>query len=467
MSRSKRRRLLRMQFGAPRDAEQDSGFRGTIISLNRKSMYVVGLLGVVAPTVFVLVQMLFLGKSLAWGYGASDVAQILVIYDKLLMLILGALCLILSKTELGARWGRLIVSIVILGAAMGSISDDIANANLSFSAGYLAVMMFASTALPFRPLQMFLLCLAITIVYPLLVFALPPITDWQTVAMNYDHLIFLPLVTMLCTGISGMLYNYRYGAHTALKREAAANRELREAQAQLVQSAKMASLGNLVAGVAHEVNTPLGAIHSNAELSTSTLKKLADSVNDPELASKLAALSDINAVTLTASRRIDTIVRALRNFARLDEAERKKVDLHDGLRSTLVVLPPPQGKNIEIVTQFGDLPEITCHPNQINQVFMHLLQNALEAIEVKGRISIATELIDNHATITVQDTGRGIPEAVRDRVFDPGYTTKGVGVGTGLGLGICYRIIEEHSGTISIDSTPGRGTTVVVRLPVN
>jgi signal transduction histidine kinase len=455
-----------MQFGAPGGAELDPSFRDAIIRLNRKSMFVVGLLGVIAPTLFILVQILLLGKSLAWGYEGHDVSQILVVYDKLLILGLGGLCLVLSKTQSGARWGRLIVAIVILAAAMATVCDDIANCNLSFSAGYLAVMMFASTALPFRPLQMLLLCVAITLVLPILSFILPSITGWQEAIMNRDHLVFLPLVTLLCTGISAMLYNYRYGQFVALKREAVANRELRETQAQLVQSAKMASLGNLVAGVAHEVNTPLGAIHSNAELSASTLRKLVATADDPELASKLTALSEVNKVTLTASRRIDTIVRALRNFARLDEAEQKKVDLHDGLRSTLALLPQPQDKKIEIITQFGELPEVTCHPNQINQVFMHLLQNSLEAIETEGTVSITTEFVDTHATITIQDTGRGIPEALRDRIFDPGFTTKGVGVGTGLGLAICYRIIEEHGGSINIDGAPDKGTIAVVRLPV-
>jgi len=466
MPRSRSRRLLRMQFGTPSDAEQDPGFRDTIIHLNRKSMFVVGLLGVIAPAMFILVQMLFFGKGLAWGYEGRDVSQILVVYDKLLILGLGVLCLVMSQTQSGPRWGRLIVSVVIFGAAMATISDDIANANLSFSAGYLALMMFATTVLPFRPLQMLLLCLAITVVFPLLVLFLPAVVGWQTVFLNRDHLVFLPLVTLLCTGISAMLYNYRYGQYVAFKREAAANRELREAQAQLVQSAKMASLGNLVAGVAHEVNTPLGAIHSNAKLSASTLKKLAADMSDPVLASKLTALGDVSKVTLTASHRIDTIVRALRNFARLDEAERKKVNLHDGLISTLTILPQLQDKTVEIVTQFGELPEVTCHPNQINQVFMHLLQNALEAIETEGKVSITTEFVDHHATITIHDTGRGIPAALRDRVFDPGFTTKGVGVGTGLGLAICYRIIDEHGGSINIDSASDKGTTVVVRLPV-
>ena len=159
MPMSRSRRILRMQFGAPSDAEQDPGFRDTIVRLNRKSMFVVGLLGVVAPTMFILVQMLLLGKSLAWGYEGRDVSQILVIYDKLLILGLGVLCLVLSQTTTGTRWGRPIVALVVIGAAMATISDDVANANLSFTAGYLAMMMFASTALPFRPMQMFLLCL--------------------------------------------------------------------------------------------------------------------------------------------------------------------------------------------------------------------------------------------------------------------------------------------------------------------
>lgn len=466
MPMSKSRRLLRRQFGAPADAEKDSGFRESIVRLNRKSMFVVGLLGVVAPLLFILVQMLILDKRLAWGYGGQDVSQILVVYDKLLILGLGVLCLVMSKTESGPRWGRLFVALIIFGASIATVTDDIANANLTFSAGYLAVLMFASTTLPFRPWQMLTLCLAITVVFPLLVFVLPGITGWAPATINRDHLVFLPLVTLLCTGICAMLYNYRYGQYMAIKREAETNRKLRETQAQLVQSAKMASLGNLVAGVAHEINTPLGAIHSNAGIIGSTLKKLAAALVDDQHAAKVTALQEVNDVTLSASQRIDTIVRALRNFARLDEAERKTVNLHDGLESALAILPRSRGREIRVVKEFGDLPDVTCYPNQINQVFMHLLQNGMEAIEQDGTITITTCHENNLAVIRIRDTGRGIPSLHKDRVFDPGFTTKGVGVGTGLGLAICYRILESHNGSIEIDSPAAGGTVATVRLPI-
>ena len=476
MPLSKSRRLLRGLFGAPGHAEQDPDFRATVVRLNRRSRFVVGWLGVLGPALFVGIQLGVLGKSLAWSYSAQEVAEVLVLYDKLLILLMGVVCLLMGRVGSGPKWGRLIVASTIIVASIATVSDDIANADLTFSAGYLALLMFASTVVPFRPWQMLTLCVTITAIFPLLVLVLPGVTGWPPVSMNREHLIFLALVTLFCTGIIAMMYKYRYGQHVAIKKEAAANRELRDTQAHLVQSAKMASLGSLVAGIAHEINTPLGAIHSNAEIMAAGLKKISLTVTGDCLGNDTASgaagertvrtLQEVNSVSLFASERIDTIVRALRNFARLDEAEQKTVDLHEGLESTLAILPRPADKEIEIVREYGDLPGVTCHPNRINQVFMHLLQNAQEAIGQEGKITIATSQDGHQAVVRISDTGRGIPTALSNRVFDPGFTTKGVGVGTGLGLGICYRIVQDHGGSIDIASQSEVGTTVTVRIPI-
>lgn len=252
---------------------------------------------------------------------------------------------------------------------------------------------------------------------------------------------------------------------------------LGRAQARLVQQAKMASLGQLVAGVAHEINTPLGAVVSNNDLFLRAFDRLRRRLDSDAVTLDAAARRDLDAVasltdvTRLACERITGIVRTLRIFARLDEAELKSVDLHEGIDSTLVLIAHLLKGGITVERRYGELPPVECHPNQINQVFMNLLVNACQAIDGAGRIVIETSLdtgpgcCDDFVRVVITDSGRGITPEQLPRIFDPGYTTKGVGVGTGLGLSICYQIIEAHGGEITVASTPGQGTSFLVRLP--
>jgi signal transduction histidine kinase len=254
-----------------------------------------------------------------------------------------------------------------------------------------------------------------------------------------------------------------------------ANREIRETQVQLVQSAKMASLGKLVAGVAHEINTPIGSIVANSDLVKSAVEMLKQRIEaadvpaslamDPNLRLAIETLSQASEIELAACERITSIVKSLRNFARLDESQIKSVDLHEGIDSTLTLLVHELKKGIEVVKNYGDLPKVTCFPSQLNQVFMNLLNNAMFAMEGKGTITITTEIEGEGVVLRFADTGSGIAPENLERIFDPGFTTKGVGVGTGLGLGICYRIVQDHHGTIDVRSQVGKGTEFTVRLP--
>jgi two-component system NtrC family sensor kinase len=177
------------------------------------------------------------------------------------------------------------------------------------------------------------------------------------------------------------------------------------------------------------------------------------------------------AVSREAARRITGIVGSLRNFARLDETGRKAVDLHEGIESTLVLAQYLFKNRITVRRDYGVLPRVDCFPNQLNQVFLNILVNAAHAIDGAGEISVsthtapATETRPESVVIEIVDTGCGIPPEHLGRIFDPGFTTKGVGIGTGLGLAICYRIVAAHHGRIDVDSTPGRGTTVRITLP--
>jgi len=252
---------------------------------------------------------------------------------------------------------------------------------------------------------------------------------------------------------------------------------LRDAQHQLVMRENMASLGDLVAGVAHEVNTPIGAVNSSADVADRYIGKLSRIVDDHPEAKGLKdekgyqqavqLLRENTRLIRNAGERISRIVRSLRSFARIDEAEFQTVDIHEGIDSTLDLVHHQTKGKIDIIKSYGrHLPQVECYPNQLNQVFMNLLVNGAQAIEDAGSITIVTEVDGHDVVVTVQDTGRGIAPEHLERVFEPGFTTKGVGVGMGLGLSISYKIIEDHDGRIEVDSIVGQGTTFRARIPI-
>lgn len=232
------------------------------------------------------------------------------------------------------------------------------------------------------------------------------------------------------------------------------------AQTQLIQAEKMASLGQLVAGVAHEVNTPLGSINSNNDIFSKCIKKISGPDNILEI------FNETISTNFEAIKRINQLVKSLKNFARLDEAEYQESDLHEGLKNTLLLINHEIKDRIEIIRDFGELPPVKCYPNQLNQVFMNIIVNAYQSIKGRGSITIKTEKITGKVIITISDTGQGIAKEQLTRIFDPGFTTKSVGVGTGLGLSICYQIIEKHNGKIFVDSEQGKGSIFKIELPI-
>jgi PAS domain S-box-containing protein len=255
-----------------------------------------------------------------------------------------------------------------------------------------------------------------------------------------------------------------------------ANQHLKETQAQLAQADKMASLGMLVAGIAHEINTPMGAVNSMHDTLVRAVDKLKTTINaqfDTErlkqtsLAATLSIIDDANSTIKSGTARVTNIVRRLRSFARLDEAELKTVDIHEGLEDTLTLIHHDVKHDITVKKDYGDVPPIACFPGQLNQVFLNLLVNARQAIKGKGEITIATYTKGKKVFIRIADTGSGISKENLSKVFDPGFTTKGVGVGTGLGLAICYQIVQDHKGEIMVESELGKGTAFTVVLPMN
>ncbi|MEM9539701.1 MAG: response regulator [Cyanobacteria bacterium P01_E01_bin.42] len=263
--------------------------------------------------------------------------------------------------------------------------------------------------------------------------------------------------------------------------------DLQETQIQLIQAEKMSSLGQLVSGVAHEINNPVTFIYGNLNHAKSYMEDLLDLADlaqksrDPEL---VEATNDLDLEFLNqdfpsvldsmqnGAKRIQEIVNSLRNFSRLDEAEQKQVDIHEGIESTLSILRSKLA-NIEIVKNYGNLPKITCYPGQINQVFLQIVNNAIDAIASADRqnkhIKIGTDIMpkDEAIAIKISDSGTGIQPDILPKIFEPFFTTKSVGSGKGLGLSTSYSIVvEQHQGKLECVSRMDEGSDFTIVLPV-
>ena len=239
-------------------------------------------------------------------------------------------------------------------------------------------------------------------------------------------------------------------------------KELKETQLQLINSEKMASLGQLVAGVAHEINTPLGSINANNDILAKLLSKLSDECEDKAI---LENIKNINKIDKEAIKRISSIVLSLKRFVRLDESDLQFADINKELDLTLELIKHETKNKAEIIKHYGNLPQIKCYPNMLNQVFMNILVNACHSIEKKGSITITTNFENNILAVKIKDNGCGIDDNIKDKIFSAGITTKKNGIGTGLGLAISQKIVEKHNGSISFESKKGKGTEFVIKIP--
>ncbi|MEA5617001.1 ATP-binding protein [Cronbergia sp. UHCC 0137] len=276
--------------------------------------------------------------------------------------------------------------------------------------------------------------------------------------------------------------------------------KLRQTQTQLIQAEKMSSLGHLVAGIAHEINNPINFIHGNLKHLNRSVKELLELISlyqqvypnlDPEIQKKAEAidlsfliedLPNILASMDIGTSRIQQIVISLRNFSQLDEGEKKAVNIHTGIDSTLLILQHrleelPNRRGIEVIKKYGNLPLVDCYPGQLNQVFMNILSNAIDALEdklfqqakenIKPTIKIITEYLNSgYVVVRITDNGLGIPENISSHIFNPFFTTKSVGKGTGLGLSISYQIVvEKHGGVLKFATNEGEGTEFWIQIP--
>ena len=266
-----------------------------------------------------------------------------------------------------------------------------------------------------------------------------------------------------------------------------ANEQLKLSQARIVQQEKMASIGQLAAGVAHEINNPIGFITSNlgtlrkyAERLTKFIDVQAEAIaSDGGKAETVRAaradlridrtredILDTIAESLEGTERVRRIVQDLKSFSHVDQAEVKETDINECLNSTINIAWNEIKYKATLKRELGTLPPVRCNPQQMNQVFMNLLVNAAQAIESQGEIVVRSQAVDGFARISVTDTGCGIPPEILDRLFEPFFTTKEIGKGTGLGLSIAYDIVKKHHGEITVESEVGKGTTFTVRIPM-
>lgn len=266
------------------------------------------------------------------------------------------------------------------------------------------------------------------------------------------------------------------------------NVELRTMQSQLIHQEKMASLGRLVAGIAHELNNPINFVHGNLPYLKeyfADLKKLIETMDglvgerEEELKQLkermkydflVTDLDNIIADLEEGAERIRHIIRNLKSFSRLDEADLKEASIHEGIESTLKILSQYYGRDkIPLSKKFTEIPPILCYPGQLNQVWMNLLSNAAQAVAEKpdGKVEVATSVEGNNVIVSVSDNGPGIKPEIRSKIFDPFFTTKPVGQGTGLGLSICHSIVERHGGKIEMRSRTNKGTVFTVTLPIH
>lgn len=473
------------QFLAPLDSEKDPGFYDEILRWNKVGLVLVAALAIIGPCLSIFISVVS-GKSLTLSLADSPSSYSLI--TDLITIALGATGLTSSFFRFGLKHGRLLVSMIALGVFPVRMVETFANYNPAMFMEiplHIAILMFIATGIaPYRFWHVAVLGAMFYFVTDLGYRYIPPILELDVGGTPPEAISFVVVLTFFCMGIGALKYRTHYSMYRSREkiRDYAekleeTNRELHDAQAQLVQSEKMATLGSLAAGVAHELNNPVGALTSSSDVSGRCVKKLSEALARPgtvEEASKsqrireaLAILEENQANAQRAGRRVAKIVASLASFAGLDEAELRRVDIHQGIESALALLSHLMADRITVVREFGDTPPVLCYASELNQVFMNLLKNASEAIEGTGTVRLVTSAEGNHVSIEISDNGKGMRKEQLRSLFDFQFSSQRQRVRVGMGLKVAYGIVQRHGGAIAVTSALGKGTTFVVTLPLD
>lgn len=344
-----------------------------------------------------------------------------------------------------------------------------------FSIALLLIIINTITLVPLYPALMTagsLLVLAVVAAYglsrPDLTLTGSFLTHFSTPALNLGILYIRALVIVLSgVFLSVLALTARRTIRQTVALEVA-NLELKDLQAEMALAGRMATLDGMVAGIAHEINTPLGAVRSSVDTVDAAIRRLgpAARASDPDADRTAALAGDVLVSARQGLDRIGSLVSSLRGFARLDEAAVQEADLHKELETVLSLIEPNLFGNVTVDKSFSPIPQITCRPSELNQVFMTLLLNALEAMKGEGRLTIRTRPLGNSVQVAISDTGPGISKELADRIFELRLNPKGGRVGMGLGLPTSRRIVERHGGRLVLSAPAAGGTEFTITLPV-
>ncbi len=453
---------------------------------NSLGMTVLGLVGLLYASARCLAHLLFLGA--AGGFGSR------VGLFSIAMGIAGLVALLGSRWALGRRLARPAVGLLLVAlSGVVGLASGLAPlpSRLPTVSGPAPLLLLLTVGLmAFRPLQILALSTGVTLAAgsaALLVGAPRAIVlsiSLEVALLSVAAMVFGALLYQLRWGIIDRrleLLAQRDYLRSRTKSLEDDNQRLRAQRSHVLdvaESSKLQSLSGLAAGLAHEINNPVGSLYANVDVIERAVRNLRERfesgdcpplADDRKVRRSLEVLGRTLPITREAMARVTAVVESLESFAHLDRAPRLPVDLREGMDGALSLLSFRLGEKIGVTRDYApELREVIADGERLHQVFMSLLCNAVQAIDGSGQITVGLfeDRQRGQVVIRVADTGAGIPEDVLPRIFEPGFTTRGVGVGTGLGLAIAYRIIEAHGGTIEVDSEVGVGTRVTVRLPL-
>ncbi|HIG75801.1 MAG TPA: histidine kinase [Bacteroidetes bacterium] len=518
MLRSRRLRAFLARYVAPYSQERDLGFYETLSLAARAGLRVLGWFGVLTLAAYAAARVI---SAVARGTMADQIAAGFgeVLSDKLIVLALAAVFLGIARFRLSLTVTRVIVGVFVLVAGTLLVYDDFVRGDFNLTAGWLALLLLlVAGAIPFQPLHTLLLGIALTSIHT--AFALQPASDGTAFGGEIRRFVFLLLVTFVATAVESALYQGRHAQHRsrrklerlrhllttqntrlALQARAVENQNSRlEAQAvqleaqqrQLVQQEKMASLGQLTGGIAHELKNPLNFITNFAGLSVELLEEMEEEMReapDRPVGEALDQSADLlqdlktNAEKIREhGRRADGIIRSMLAHSRAKPGPRRLAKLNTLLDEYVGLAyhgmrAEHQGFNVEVVRDFGaDVGEVAIVPEELGRVFLNLLDNAFAATRERAseappgyeaRVRIATRALSDHRVeVRIEDNGPGISPELADQIFQPFFTTKPTGEGTGLGLSLSYEIVVNgHGGTLTVDESQSGGAAFVMTLP--